>query len=120
MLIDNTWPSRFDFGKTVGDYVQYRAEGGPAEHLHLYGPSAKEVTEELCMADGANSAASAVDAWVSAVPLQLHAQARVLEVATGCAKTRFLPTPFISTSITRKRIDRSPSTKTLSGPGRRW
>ena len=43
VLIDNTWPSSFDFGKTLTDTVQYRAEGGPEDIYLLYGPSAKQV-----------------------------------------------------------------------------
>jgi alpha-glucosidase len=43
VLIDNTFPSSFDFGKTLSDTFQYRAEGGPADIYILYGPSAKQV-----------------------------------------------------------------------------
>jgi alpha-glucosidase len=43
VLIDNTWPSSFDFGKTLGNTFQYHAEGGPVDIYILYGPSAKHV-----------------------------------------------------------------------------
>ena len=43
ILIDNTFPCSFDFGKTLGDTFQYRADGGPADIYILYGPSAKQV-----------------------------------------------------------------------------
>src|ERR1700678_450122 len=43
VLIDNTWPSSFDFGRARGDTFQYRAEGGAADIYLLYGPSAKHV-----------------------------------------------------------------------------
>jgi len=43
VLIDNTWSAAFDFGKTVPNILQYRAEGGPADMYILYGPSAKHV-----------------------------------------------------------------------------
>jgi alpha-glucosidase len=52
VLIDNTWPSSFDFGKTVGDMVQYRAEGGPANIYIVYGPSAKEVLKSYAWLTG--------------------------------------------------------------------
>ncbi len=52
VLIDNTWPSSFDFGKTVGDTVQYRADGGPANIYILYGPSAKEVLKSYAWLTG--------------------------------------------------------------------
>lgn len=42
-LIDNTWPASFDFGKTLTDTVQYRAEGGGLDMYLLAGPSAKHV-----------------------------------------------------------------------------
>jgi len=43
VLIDNTWPCSFDFGKTLGDTFQYRAEGGSVDMYLIYGPSAKQV-----------------------------------------------------------------------------
>jgi alpha-glucosidase len=43
VLIDNTFPSSFDFGKTLENTFQYRAQGGPADIYILYGPSAKHV-----------------------------------------------------------------------------
>jgi alpha-glucosidase len=52
VLIDNTWPSSFDFGKTVGNTVQYRAEGGPANIYILYGPSAKAVLKSYAWLTG--------------------------------------------------------------------
>ena len=52
VLMDNTWPSSFDFGKTLGDTVQYRAEGGPADIYILYGPSAKQVLKSYAWLTG--------------------------------------------------------------------
>jgi alpha-glucosidase len=52
VLIDNTFPSSFDFGKTLGDTFQYRAEGGPADIYLLYGPSAKHVLENYAWLTG--------------------------------------------------------------------
>jgi alpha-glucosidase len=43
VLIDDTWPCSFDFGKTLGDTFQYRAEGGSIDIYLVYGPSAKQV-----------------------------------------------------------------------------
>jgi alpha-glucosidase len=43
VLVDNTWSSSFDFGKTIPDTLQYRAEGGPVDIYVIYGPSAKTV-----------------------------------------------------------------------------
>ena len=52
VLIDNTWPSSFDFGKTVTDEFQYRAEAGPADMYLLYGPSAKQVLKSYAWLTG--------------------------------------------------------------------
>jgi alpha-glucosidase len=52
VLVDNTWPSSFDFGKTLGDITQYRAEGGPVDMYVLYGPSAKEVLKSYAWLTG--------------------------------------------------------------------
>ena len=51
-LIDNTFPSSFDFGKSLGDIFQYRAEGGPADIYILYGPSAKQVLSSYAWLTG--------------------------------------------------------------------
>ena len=72
VLIDNTWPASFDFGKTVGDTVQYRAEGGPANIYILYGPSAKEVLKSYAWLTGPTPLPPAMDAGLSAIALQLH------------------------------------------------
>ncbi len=52
VLVDNTWPSSFDFGKTLGDTFQYRSEGGPADIYLLYGPTAKHVLESYAWLTG--------------------------------------------------------------------
>jgi alpha-glucosidase len=51
-LFDNTWPCSFDFGKTLDDTFQYRAEGGPADIYIVYGPSAKHVLESYAWLTG--------------------------------------------------------------------
>jgi alpha-glucosidase len=43
VLIDNTWPSTFDFGKTLDSTMSYSAEGGPIDEYIVYGPTAKQV-----------------------------------------------------------------------------
>jgi alpha-glucosidase len=43
VLFDNTFPTSFDFGKTLTNTFQYRAEGGPVDLYLLYGPDARQV-----------------------------------------------------------------------------
>ncbi len=52
VLVDNTWPCSFDFGKTVFDTFQYRAEDGPADIYLLYGPDAKHVLKSYAWLTG--------------------------------------------------------------------
>lgn len=51
-LIDNTWPSTFDFGKTVDGQFRYSAENGPVDVYLLYGPDAKHVLGEYAWLTG--------------------------------------------------------------------
>jgi len=52
VLIDNTWPNSFDFGKTLQNVFRYRSEGGPADIYILYGPSAKHVLQSYAWLTG--------------------------------------------------------------------
>jgi alpha-glucosidase len=52
VLVDNTWPSSFDFGKMRHGVFQYRAEGGSADIYLVYGPSAKHVLESYVWLTG--------------------------------------------------------------------
>ena len=52
VLIDNTFPSSFDFGKAVTDTFQYRAEGGAVDMYLVYGPDAKQVLAEYAWLTG--------------------------------------------------------------------
>jgi alpha-glucosidase len=42
-LLDNTWRSRFDFGRTVPNTLALGAANGPVDYYLLYGPSPKQV-----------------------------------------------------------------------------
>jgi alpha-glucosidase len=43
VLLDNTWETSFDFGRTERDTYSFGAEGGPIDYYVLYGPDAKRV-----------------------------------------------------------------------------
>jgi alpha-glucosidase len=81
VLIDNTWPSSFDFGKTLGDTFQYRAEGGPADIYILYGPSAKQVLMTYAWLTGPTPLPPLWTLGFQQSRYSYMTQARVLEVA---------------------------------------
>jgi alpha-glucosidase len=88
VLIDNTWPSSFDFGKTLGDTVQYRAEGGPADLYILYGPTAKEVLKSYAWLTGPTPLPPLWTLGFQQSRYSYMTQARVLEVAEQLRKDR--------------------------------
>jgi alpha-glucosidase len=81
MLIDNTWPSSFDFGKTLGDTFQYRADGGPADIYLIYGPSAKHVLENYAWLTGPTPLPPLWALGFQQSRYSYMSQERVLEVA---------------------------------------
>ena len=88
VLIDNTWPSSFDFGKTLGNTVQYRAEGGPADIYILYGPSAKEVLKSYAWLTGPTPLPPLWTLGFQQSRYSYMTQARVLEVAERLRKDK--------------------------------
>jgi len=81
VLIDNTWPSSFDFGKTAADEFQYRAENGPADMYLLYGPSAKEVLKTYAWLTGPTPLPPLWALGFQQSRYSYMSQERVLEVA---------------------------------------
>ena len=102
VLIDNTFPSSFDFGKTLGDTFQYRAEGGPADIYILYGPSAKQVLASYAWLTGPTPLPPLWALGFQQSRYSYMSQAQVLEVA-GRLRQDKIPrrTPSISTLIIR-------------------
>lgn len=86
VLVDNTWPSSFDFGKTLGDTFQYRAEGGPAEIYLLYGPSAKHVLESYAWLTGPTPLPPLWTLGFQQSRYSYASQAHVLEIADRLRK----------------------------------
>jgi alpha-glucosidase len=81
VLIDNTWPCSFDFGKTVFDQFTYRAENGPADFYLLYGPSAKEVLKNYAWLTGPTPLPPLWALGFQQSRYSYPTQSRVLEVA---------------------------------------
>ena len=88
VLIDNTWPSSFDFGKTLGGTFQYRSEGGPADVYLLYGPSAKEVLATYAWLTGPTPLPPLWSLGFQQSRYSYMTQARVLEVAERLRKDK--------------------------------
>ena len=101
IFLDNTWRTRFDFGKQARDAIVFRLRVRAAQLLlHLWA-HAKKVLENYADLTG-KPPLRRCGRWVSAIPLQLlsiicrHGKSPVV-----CAQTRFPPTFFISTSTIR-------------------
>jgi alpha-glucosidase len=88
VLIDNTWPSSFDFGKTLGNIFQYQAEGGAADMYILYGPSAKQVLKSYAWLTGPTPLPPLWALGFQQSRYSYMTQARVLEVAAQLRKDR--------------------------------
>jgi alpha-glucosidase len=81
VLIDNTWPCSFDFGKTIFDRFTYRAEDGPLEMYILYGPSAKNVLKSYAWLTGPTPLPPLWALGFQQSRYSYMSQSRVLEVA---------------------------------------
>jgi alpha-glucosidase len=88
VLIDNTWPCSFDFGKTLGNTFQYRAEDGPADIYLVYGPSAKHVLASYAWLTGPTPLPPLWALGFQQSRYSYILQARVLEIAERLRKDR--------------------------------
>src|SRR5580704_11520124 len=52
VLLDNTWRSSFDFGKTAPDVYSFGAVDGPLNYYLIYGPSPRQVLESYAWLTG--------------------------------------------------------------------
>jgi alpha-glucosidase len=105
VLVDNTWPSSFDFGKTLGDTFQYRAEGGPADIYLLYGPSAKHVLESYAWLTGPTPLPPVWALGFQQSRYSYASQAKVLEIADRLRKDS-IPSDAIYLDIDYQDKDR--------------
>jgi alpha-glucosidase len=51
-LLDNTWSTSFDFGKSERNTYSFGAEGGPIDYYIFYGPDPKQVVETYAWLTG--------------------------------------------------------------------
>ncbi len=52
-LLDNTWSSSFDFGRSERHLYSFGADGGPIDYYVLYGPDPKQVVRTYAWLTGA-------------------------------------------------------------------
>ncbi len=52
VLLDNTWCSNFDFGKSIDGVYSFGAEGGPVDYYVFAGPDPKHVVETYAWLTG--------------------------------------------------------------------
>jgi len=115
VLIDNTWPSSFDFGKTVGDTLQYRAEGGPANIYILYGPSAKDVLKTYAWLTGPTPLPPLWTLGFQQSRYSYMTQERVLQVAERLRKDK-IPSDAVYLDIDYQDKNRPFSINTSAFP----
>jgi alpha-glucosidase len=52
VLLDNTWPSAFDFGRSERGIYSFGADGGPIDYYLWYGPEPKDVVKTYAWLTG--------------------------------------------------------------------
>ncbi len=52
ILLDNTWPSSFDFGRVERNVYSFGAQGGPVNYYVFYGPDPKQVVRTYAWLTG--------------------------------------------------------------------
>lgn len=115
VLIDNTWPSSFDFGKTLGNTFQYRAEGGSADIYLVYGPSAKQVLATYAWLTGPAPLPPLWSLGFQQSRYSYMTQARVLEVAERLRKDK-IPSDAIYLDIDYQEKNRPFTIDTATFP----
>jgi alpha-glucosidase len=115
VLIDDTWPSSFDFGKTLSDVFQYRAENGPADIYLLAGPSAKHVLQSYAWLTGPTPLPPLWSLGFQQSRYSYMSQSRVLEVAGRLRKDK-IPADAIYLDIDYQQQNRPFTINTATFP----
>ncbi len=80
-LLDNTWRSNFDFGKSSRDTYSFGAENGPLDAYFFYGPSPKQVVESYAWLTGTPPLPPLWTLGYQQSRYSYYPQSRVLEIA---------------------------------------
>jgi alpha-glucosidase len=81
ILLDNTWPTSFDFGKESPGIYSFGAAAGPLDYYLFYGPSPKQVVETYAWLTGTPPLPPLWTLGFQQSRYSYMSQARVLEVA---------------------------------------
>jgi len=115
ILIDNTWPCSFDFGKTADDTFQYRAENGPVTIYLLAGPSAKHVLQSYAWLTGPTPLPPLWALGFQQSRYSYMTQARVLEVA-GRLRADKIPSDAVYLDVDYQEKNRPFTVNTATFP----
>src|SRR5216684_6817717 len=81
-LLDNTWSSNFDFGKSERNTYSFGAEGGPIDYYVFYGPDPKQVVETYAWLTGVPPLPPMWSLGFQQSRFSYETEARVREVAS--------------------------------------
>jgi alpha-glucosidase len=81
VLLDNTWRSSFDFGKTEPGVYSFGAVDGPLNYYFIYGPSPRQVVECYAWLTGKPPLPPAWTFGFQQSRYTYYPQSRVLEIA---------------------------------------
>ncbi len=115
VLMDNTWPSSFDFGKTLENTMQYCVDGGAADVYVLYGPTAKQVLKSYAWLTGPTPLPPLWTLGFQQSRYSYMTEARVLEVAERLRKDR-IPSDAIYLDIDYQNKNRPFTINTQAFP----
>ncbi len=104
MLLDNTWRSSFDFGKTEPGVYSFGAVDGPLNYYLIYGPSPRQVLESYAWLTGKPPLPPMWTLGFQQSRYTYVPQSRVLKLPIAYGPTGFLPTRCIWTLTFRTKI----------------
>ncbi len=81
LLLDNTWRSSFDFGKTEPGVYSFGAADGPLNYYFVYGPSPRQVLESYAWLTGKPPLPPMWTLGFQQSRYSYYPQSRVLEIA---------------------------------------
>lgn len=88
ILLDNTWRSSFDFGKSLPGVYSFGAVDGPLNYYILYGPSSKQVVETYAKLTGTAPLPPIWSLGYQQSRYSYTPEARVLQVAARLRKDK--------------------------------
>ena len=81
VLLDNTWRTNFDFGKSTAEEYSFGSVAGPIDYYLIYGPAPKQVVEGYAWLTGTPPLPPLWSFGFQQSRYSYMSQARVLEVA---------------------------------------